>query len=68
MAACSGSGFGLAPPPPAQRALMEADLTVEEANVLLRRGTEAPDFTPEGEPLPDRLGRGAPEGEPWQGR
>jgi len=25
------------------------------------------DFTPEGEPLPDKLGRGAPEGEPWQG-
>ncbi len=23
-------------------------------------------FTPEGEPLPDRLGRGAPEGQPWQ--
>ena len=23
------------------------------------------DFTPEGEPLPDKLGRGAPEGEPW---
>ena len=22
-------------------------------------------FTPDGEPLPDRLGRGAPEGEPW---
>jgi peptide-methionine (R)-S-oxide reductase len=25
------------------------------------------DFTPEGEPLPDKLGRGAPEGEVWQG-
>ena len=23
------------------------------------------DFTPEGEPLPDKLGRGAPEGEAW---
>lgn len=23
------------------------------------------DFTPDGEPLPDRLSRGAPEGEPW---
>ena len=22
-------------------------------------------FTPDGEPLPDRLGRGAPEGKPW---
>ena len=25
------------------------------------------DFTPRGEALPDRLGRGAPEGEPWTG-
>jgi peptide-methionine (R)-S-oxide reductase len=25
------------------------------------------DFTPSGEPLPDKLGRGAPEGEVWQG-
>ncbi len=24
------------------------------------------DFTPESEPLPDKLGCGAPEGEPWQ--
>jgi peptide-methionine (R)-S-oxide reductase len=24
------------------------------------------DFTPEGEPLPDKLGRGAPEGKPWR--
>ena len=24
------------------------------------------DFTPEGEPLPDKLGRGAPEGNPWR--
>ncbi|MBV8686435.1 MAG: peptide-methionine (R)-S-oxide reductase MsrB [Alphaproteobacteria bacterium] len=24
-------------------------------------------FTPEGEPLPDKLGRGAPEGQPWSG-
>lgn len=23
------------------------------------------EFTPKGEPLPDKLGRGAPEGEPW---
>jgi len=23
------------------------------------------EFTPEGEPLPDKLGRGAPEGRPW---
>jgi peptide-methionine (R)-S-oxide reductase len=25
------------------------------------------DFTPDGEPLPDKLGRGAPEGEVWSG-
>ena len=25
------------------------------------------DFTPTGEPLPDKLTRGAPEGEPWRG-
>ena len=25
-------------------------------------------FTPQGEPLPDELGRGAPEGEPWAKR
>jgi peptide-methionine (R)-S-oxide reductase len=25
------------------------------------------DFTPKGEPLPDKLGRGAPEGEAWPG-
>lgn len=25
------------------------------------------EFTPDGEPLPDKLGRGAPEGEPWTG-
>lgn len=25
------------------------------------------DFTPAGEPLPDKLGRGPPEGEPWDG-
>ena len=26
------------------------------------------DFTPQGEPLPDELGRGSPEGEPWPRR
>ncbi len=25
------------------------------------------DFTPKGEPLPDKLGRGEPEGQPWHG-
>jgi len=25
------------------------------------------EFTPKGDPLPDKLGRGAPEGEPWTG-
>ena len=25
------------------------------------------EFTPSGEPLPDKLGRGSPEGEPWEG-
>jgi peptide-methionine (R)-S-oxide reductase len=25
------------------------------------------EFTPDGEPLPNKLGRGAPEGEPWAG-
>ena len=25
------------------------------------------EFTPKGEPLPDKLGRGAPEGEIWEG-
>jgi hypothetical protein len=38
----SGPGFNLAPPSQEQRQLLEADLTVEEANVLLRHATEAP--------------------------
>jgi peptide-methionine (R)-S-oxide reductase len=38
----SGSGFDLAPPSPAQRTALEATLTTDEADVLLRRGTEAP--------------------------
>ena len=42
MAAYSGSGFDLTSPSPEQRKLLEADLTAEEANVLLRHATEAP--------------------------
>ena len=38
----SVAGFDLTPPSPEQRKLLEAGLTTEEANVLLRHGTEAP--------------------------
>ena len=36
------SGFDLNPPSAAERARLEADLSPEEAEVLLRHGTEAP--------------------------
>ena len=38
----SPSGFDLAPPSPDQRKALEAGLTREESDVLLRHGTEAP--------------------------
>jgi peptide-methionine (R)-S-oxide reductase len=40
--AASPSGFDLAPPSPDERQRLEADLSQEEADVLLRHGTEAP--------------------------
>jgi len=41
-AALSPSGFDLTPPSTDERRRLEADLTREEAEVLLRHGTEAP--------------------------
>jgi peptide-methionine (R)-S-oxide reductase len=38
----SPSGFDLTPPTPLERTRLEADLTREEAEVLLHHGTEAP--------------------------
>jgi peptide-methionine (R)-S-oxide reductase len=38
----SASGFDLSPPSPEERERLEASLTREEADVLLRHGTEAP--------------------------
>jgi peptide-methionine (R)-S-oxide reductase len=38
----SAAGFDLTPPNPDERARLEATLTAEEAEVLLRHGTEAP--------------------------
>jgi peptide-methionine (R)-S-oxide reductase len=38
----SASGFDLNPPSPEERGRLEASLTREEADVLLRHGTEAP--------------------------
>src|ERR1700752_4339939 len=42
MAAHSGSRFDLTPPSSKQRKLLEAELTTDEAGVLLSHGTEAP--------------------------
>ena len=42
MAPHSGTGFDLAPPSAAERKRLESRLTAEEADVLLRHGTEAP--------------------------
>ena len=42
MAARSESGFDLTPPSPELRQRLEASLTRDEAEVLLRHGTEAP--------------------------
>ncbi len=41
-AALSTAGFDLTPPTEAERERLEADLTAEEARVLLHHGTEAP--------------------------
>jgi hypothetical protein len=38
----SASGFDLTPPTDAERERLEADLTPQEAEVLLHHGTEAP--------------------------
>ena len=38
----SPSGYDLTPPNEAERERLEADLTAEEARVLLSHGTEAP--------------------------
>lgn len=40
--AASPTGFDLTPPDEAERKALEADLTQEEADVLLHHGTEAP--------------------------
>ena len=42
MSTISPSGFDLTPPSEAERKRLEADLSPEEADVLLRHGTEAP--------------------------
>ena len=38
----SASGFDISPPTPAQRSELEASLSAEESDVLLKHGTEAP--------------------------
>jgi peptide-methionine (R)-S-oxide reductase len=42
MSTTSPSGFDLTPPDAAERARLEADLSPEERDVLLKHGTEAP--------------------------
>ena len=42
MSETSPSGFDLTPPDDAERERLEADLTTEERDVLLKHGTEAP--------------------------
>ena len=42
MSETSPSGFDLTPPDDAERARLEADLSAEERDVLLKHGTEAP--------------------------
>ena len=68
--------FDLAPPSDDERRGLEAALDDSERHVLLEHGTEAPfcgTFLEEKRPgiadapLPDKLGRGAPEGEVWTG-
>ena len=38
----SASGFSMTAPSPEQRTRLEAELSAQEAQVLLRHGTEAP--------------------------
>jgi hypothetical protein len=57
----SAAHFDLTPPALDQWTSLEADLTPERAMYCLATGPRRP----RDEPLPDKLGRGAPEGEAW---